>query len=183
MQFSDALIATARSYVGCKEDFGRANRSECVDEFSRKFGIGLGNYWCAIFVSVVIAEAAEKIGIKPPIPKTSSAIAFTKMPNVKIDKTPAAGSVFYYKPPPTKKGTGDTTGHVGIVVKVLDDGRIETIEGNTGNAVKNLARSKADVARMQFIHIENQSVVSPNGGNNKNSDVATVQYYKFSDFT
>jgi hypothetical protein len=51
---------------------------------------------------------------------------------------PSAGDVFLIL-------RGDLHGHVGLVAGLTPDGRMLTIEGNTGNAVRGLVRARTAV--------------------------------------
>jgi hypothetical protein len=127
------IIAIAQSYVGQQEI--QPNRSFKDAAFLKKMisvGWQPGQSWCAYFFKLVWLEAyADNAVIKAKINQHGCGGAMNTFENYKTDplfKTsmiplPGAGVIFE---------DGKTwNGHAGIVIKVLDKGTIQTIEGNT----------------------------------------------------
>ncbi len=114
-----AVVAVARSQVGYRE--GRSNAT--------LFGTWAGApnaAWCASFVSWVFAAAGR------PLPAVDVPRGFVGVGNGRrwahrqgrSHRRPAPGDI-------VTTVRRDGRGHTGIVVAVLDDGRIRTVEGNT----------------------------------------------------
>lgn len=125
------------------------NRGNCIDAIKKQFGKEILNTpWCAEFVSVVVKTACEKLGVQNLLPYTRSTAAMIDgaiKNGLRVDSTPAVGSIFYRK--------RDGGGHVGIVVKITSAG-IVTIEGNSNDAVLGRSYSYTEIASWKFIHIE-----------------------------
>jgi hypothetical protein len=105
-----------------------------------EYGIWYGmnhNPWCAMAVSKWSFDAGL------PIPATTakgyaycpSGVAYFKRLD-RFSDQPSVGAHVYFSFP----GEGAGVNHVGIVEKVLDNGTIQTIEGNTDDAVKRRLR-------------------------------------------
>lgn len=125
------------------------NRGNCIDEIKSQFSKEvIGTPWCAEFVSVVTKTSCEKLDITNLLPYTRSTATMLSgaiKNGLRVDNTPAVGSVFYR----TRSGGG----HVGFVVKITDGGII-TIEGNSDDQVKGRSYSGTEIASYKFIHIE-----------------------------
>jgi CHAP domain len=141
-QLRKELVKVAMGEVGYVET--PVNRTKYGEWF------GLNNVaWCAISVSWVYALAAAKVGCDNPLVgfQTKKGFAGTQLA---FAKAKVKGMVL-------KKGeevlVGDlvfwrttlTTGHVGMVVKVLGDGSFDVWEGNT-SAVDHSSRNGGEVA-------------------------------------
>ncbi len=114
-----AVVAVARSQIGYRE--GRRNATV--------FGVWSGAPnapWCASFVSWVFAAAGR------PLPAVDVRRGFVGVANGRewaarhgrSHRQPQPGDIF-------TTVRRDRRGHTGIVVAVLPDGRIRTVEGNT----------------------------------------------------
>lgn len=125
MTTAEAVLENARRALG----FVRAPVNDT--EFGRWYGMN-HNPWCAMAVSKWSYDAGL------PIPATTakgyaycpSGVAYFKRIG-RFNSTPAVGAHVYFEFP----GEGAGVNHVGIVEKVLDNGVIQTIEGNTDDAV------------------------------------------------
>lgn len=128
--FRSAVAAVAASQVGTAESPAGSNNV--------KYGLWFNRNrvpWCAMFVSWVYDQAAGKVGCENPIkglqfPKgfagtVGGAAIMTKRGwRIGVDEDPMVGDVVIWR-------HTATTGHTGIITKVLPDGSLEVTEGNT----------------------------------------------------
>lgn len=151
-----ALIAQARSWIGCKESNG--THRKIIDIYNghrplaRGYRVRYSDAWCATFVSA----CAIKTGMTDIIPAECGCgemiRLFKKLGEWDENdaRIPKPGDIIFYDW--QDNGRGDNAGnpdHVGIVEKV-SGGIITVIEGNKNNAVgrrgitesRNHARSK-----------------------------------------
>lgn len=158
--FAQEFVADANYWFarGCRET--SRNSGPCVDEILDRFNgnIFSTQAWCSKFVWVCADRAAQRVGVRNPLPKTASTVAMlngAKANGLAVDTTPAFGSVFFYS-----RGKG--LGHVGIIVGFEGADAI-TIEGNTGltgggEGVGRRRRSLADIRSgknvFRIIHTE-----------------------------
>ena len=123
--YLEELIVEARKYIGTKEE--GTNAGVQVIEFQKAVnGKASRESWCMCFVQYLIKKIEEKNSIVSPVFKSEHVqTVWAKTPIAsRIDK-PEPGCIICWK-------FGETTnGHAGIVEKVLPDGRLSTIEGNT----------------------------------------------------
>ncbi len=125
------VTEAAFGQIGVKEDATTPNRSKTVDVFG-----GNGNPWCAYFVSWCYSH----YGLGSPFGVLASAYKMREWGKAKgklVSGEVRAGDVFVIL-------RGDLHGHVGLVVGVLPDKRICTIEGNSKNAVRGLVRRREE---------------------------------------
>jgi hypothetical protein len=96
-----------------------------------------GQPWCAYFVSWAYgkAPAGSPFGV---IASAYKMMAWAKDHDKILPPgcAPRAGDIFVIL-------RGDLHGHVGLIVNVADNGKLSTCEGNAGNAVRGLVRSRA----------------------------------------
>lgn len=136
-----ALIAQARSWIGCKESDG--SHKKIIDTYNghkplaRGYRVRYTDAWCATFVSA----CAIKCGMTDIIPTECGCgemiRLFKKLGEWDENdaRTPNPGDIIFYDW--QDSGRGDNTGnpdHVGIVEKV-SGGVITVIEGNKNDAV------------------------------------------------
>ena len=136
-----ALIAQAKSWIGCKESNG--THKKIIDVYNshkplaRNYKVKYTDAWCATFVSA----CAIKTGMTDIIPTECGCgpmIALFKKKgewNESDSRKPNPGDIIFYDW--DDSGKGDDTGspdHVGIVEKVSGS-TITVIEGNKSNAV------------------------------------------------
>ncbi|HEX5741762.1 MAG TPA: CHAP domain-containing protein, partial [Pilimelia sp.] len=115
------------------DERGTPENSKC-DRYFR----GLGAYkckttpWCGAFTYWVWKEHDVRIPTTNPLWATnwgkSESTAKFKLRGSGKGGNPQAGDVIVY-------GKPGTSGHVGIVVKVRDNGNLDTVEGNSSNKV------------------------------------------------
>jgi hypothetical protein len=121
----------AQGEVGVIE--GAGNRTK----YGKWFGLD-GEPWCGMFASNVYAIAAANVGCANPLaglqtPKgfagTQMAFAKAKLKGMVIGKTEPVrvGDLIFWR-------STLTTGHVGLVVEVYDDGSFDVAEGNTSRS-------------------------------------------------
>jgi hypothetical protein len=125
-------LAEARRHLGLKEDPPGSNRTP----FGRWFGED-GVPWCAIFLSYCFAVGAGVVLCAGEDGPGCNAHGCAYVPTIRAwldatgqsldaDALPAAGDIAVFD------WDGGDPDHVGIVERRLPDGRIATIEGNTG---------------------------------------------------
>ena len=117
------IVRIATFEHGVVEEPLGSNRGAAVDAYLQPAGVGLGQPWCAAFVSWVLREA----GCLGELRYTASAAAMLRQLRPCIGE-PLPGDVFGWINP-------DGTGHVGFVIgsDALD---IVTCEGNSRHAVR-----------------------------------------------
>jgi len=156
------MLKVASSQVGVMEVPAGSNKGPEVNEYLKSVGLGPGYYWCAAFVYWCFDEAAKKLEIENPLPKTAGCINHwnrTKGRKIKAkdaQDNPALivpGSVFIIN-------HGGGKGHTGIVRKVVS-GYVHTIEGNSnpsgssnGIGVFNIERRKVNSINQGYIIYE-----------------------------
>lgn len=124
--------------VGTVEDPPGSNRGPVIDALNKNAGIPIGSPWCAAFATGMYAYSP-----KNPFSKgIGSAYKIAEWGKkqkcvVEAKGTAMGGDILVIL-------RGDGHGHVGLVACDLGD-RVATIEGNSGNAVKQLIRKKADL--------------------------------------
>jgi hypothetical protein len=134
----NALCIVADQWVGVRETGGN-NRGEIVKRFQMSVdGKADGEPWCMAFVQFCIKEARaitegiflRSILLTDKLFKTEHVItAWNKTDKFQRLNGPIVGSIILWQKYINDVGT--TCGHAGIVVRVLDDSTIVTIEGNT----------------------------------------------------
>jgi len=132
MTTAEEVLTVARDSLG----FRRTPVNDT--EFGQWYGLNL-NPWCAMAVSKWTFDAGL------PIPATTSkgyaycpaGIAYFKRMG-RFSDQPAVGAHVYFSFP--GEGPSGVANHVGLVEKILGNGAIQTIEGNTGDAVMRRSR-------------------------------------------
>lgn len=141
-KYASKVVEQAKAWLGKNEKDG--SHKEIIDVYNshkplaRGYKVSYTDAWCAAFVSAV----AVKLGYTDIMPTECSCNKMIELLK-KIDSfveddsaVPAPGWLLFYDW--DDSGKGDNTGrsdHVGIVEKVLADGKITIIEGNYKNAV------------------------------------------------
>lgn len=134
------IVAQALDWLYKKEpgvtwEEKRENTGAMLNELKKTFGFQTGiEAWCAMFGWGIVDQACKVVGAKNKVPKTAGAKALltqSKATNVIIVKDePDIGALMYRKSADPK-----ATGHIGVVVKIDDDGSFYTIEGNVDDKV------------------------------------------------
>ncbi len=120
------VLRVAASQLGVREQ-GRN-----INDYGDWFGAN-GVLWCAEFVSWVFAHAGHPLPISGGARKGASGFAYCQYgrdaayKRGELFSRPRPGDVFFH----FRRGDRGP-GHTGIVVDVLPDGRVVTIEGNAG---------------------------------------------------
>ncbi len=118
------MLRVAASQLGVRE------KGTNINEYGDWFGAN-GVFWCAQFVSWVFAHSGHPLPINIGAGKGASGYAYCQYgrdaayKRGELYSRPRPGDVFFH----FKKGDSGA-GHTGIVVDVLPDGRVVTIEGN-----------------------------------------------------
>jgi hypothetical protein len=145
-------IELARSQVGVKEDGGGETKFQKwymgtarAKETLARDGGSLGGYsdanWCDMFISWV----GEQIGFSDQIGSDAWTVQHARwfQEHGRWGTEPKPGAIVFYAWD-GGKSVSDIR-HVGMVIKKIDDGTIEAVEGNTGNAVQIRKRPTDDV--------------------------------------
>ncbi len=120
------VLRVAASQLGVRE------KGRNISDYGEWFGAN-GVFWCAEFVSWVFAHAGRPLPISIGARKGASGYAFCQYgrdaayKRGELFSRPRPGDVFFH----FRRGDRGA-GHTGIVVDVLPDGRVVTIEGNAG---------------------------------------------------
>lgn len=125
-QLHQAIISQISAYIGIREDQGD-NRSKIIDLINKYMGLALGSPYCLSAIQYCLGQVEKQNdGVKFYLPFTGHCQTFFNSVNPKFKhSTPQAGDVVIWK------YAGTSSGHAGYVEKVLDGGRIQTIEFNT----------------------------------------------------
>ncbi|MEU8305868.1 CHAP domain-containing protein [Actinomadura sp. NPDC048955] len=146
------VINLARTQVGTHEDASGNSKfnnwyvgSPLGEQNAHRIGAGSasvykGQSWCDMFVSWLGQHTGTK-GMGADAYTVSHAKWFKK--TGRFGETPKPGAVVFFA---WNGGGIKGVEHVGIVVKDNHDGTINTIEGNTGDAVKKKVRDTSTVA-------------------------------------
>lgn len=141
MTTRNKVVATAKSYLGCKESNG--SHKKIIDLYNshkplaRGYAVKYTDEWCATFVSAV-SIVCGLTAIMPTECSCSKMIELYKSRGWWVESdsyVPSPGDLMMYDW--EDSGRGDNTGqpnHVGIVVAVSGT-NITVIEGNKGQAV------------------------------------------------
>lgn len=127
------VLETARRHLGFHE------RGENGNPFSKFFGRP-PEPWCADFVSYCYTKAGKKLNE----PWTPSLLAMMKQNGTYTRSHPKPGDIIMFDWHP---GSGRSAEHTGLVEKVFRrNGRlfVQTIEGNSGDAVRRLTYAVGD---------------------------------------
>lgn len=128
------IVRTATLEHGVVEEPLGSNRGAAVDAYLKPAGVGLGQPWCAAFVSWVLREA----GCLGELKYTASAATMLRQLRPCVGQ-PLPGDVFGWINP-------DGTGHVGFVIGSAPylggEAELITCEGNSRNGVRVNRRSR-----------------------------------------
>lgn len=119
-------INVAQKQIGVEEYPKGSNSGKQVEIYLKSVGLGKGYAWCMAFVYWCVLQAYNARGKKTPLKCTGGVNdQYIACKNL-IANTPEAGDIFIMINP-------NGTGHTGFVEKVLTNGIIQTIEGNTNS--------------------------------------------------
>lgn len=124
------LVEEALCWLGTKEEKEKGdNKGTEVEMFQKAVnGIAEGEPWCMAFVQFLIKLIEDKYSIQCLVFKSEHCMTVFRNSTPKVVKTPQVGDLVIWR-------MGNTaSGHVGIIVRLLGDGRMETIEGNTSDS-------------------------------------------------
>ena len=130
------VLEIASKEIGVVEDPPGSNSGPVVNKYLSSVGLEPGYAWCAAFVYWCFGEAAVKLNRANPVTKTAGCLDhWRKTGGYKIISKGAVdnpaliepGSIFIMS-------RGGGLGHTGIVNSV-NDGYINTIEGNTNSGL------------------------------------------------
>ena len=126
------VLEIAETQVGIREIPPGSNRGPDVEKYLKSTGSSPGNPWCASFVYWCFNEASKTAGIVNPLLKTGSCMKhWNETKGRKITDEEAMNDPSKIKPGYIFiMNHGNWKGHTGIV-KVVGNGYISTIEGNT----------------------------------------------------
>lgn len=138
----DEVIKQALTFVGVSEE-GGDNKGKQVEEFQKAVdGKASGESWCMGFAMFVLLAVAKAFNLKMRLFKSESCTeVWNKSPKecrVLIDNLEPGDLLIwqYYG----ADGKPTWKGHTGFFKQWARDGRLETIEGNTGPAVGEIER-------------------------------------------
>jgi len=117
---ASAALKIAACQLGVTEKPKGSNKGPEVEIYLKSVGLGGGYSWCMAFVYWCVAQAK----LSNPLKRTGGVLAqWNAKPELR--KTiPEPGDIFIMD-------FGGGAGHTGFVEKVLSNGVIQTIEGNT----------------------------------------------------
>jgi hypothetical protein len=119
-------LASAQSQIGIQEIPKGSNAGTDVEKYLKSVGLKKGFAWCMAFVYWNVLEASTKLNIPHPFKKTAGVLdQYNSRPLLRV-KTPLDGDIFIMD-------FGKGVGHTGFVEKVLPNGLLQTIEGNTND--------------------------------------------------
>lgn len=135
---SSKIIEIAQSYLGEEEIKG--NKGFKSEEFEKRMslvGWRIGQQWCAHFAKLVWFEAGQDVDFFSP--NSYQTLLNYQKKGGKVSFTPKPGSLVIFR----RKKSGNYvkvgksfSGHIGIVETINDNGTVTSIDGNTGDKVK-----------------------------------------------
>lgn len=145
-------VKIAQSQIGVQEYPIGSNSGKQVEQYLAAVGLGKGYAWCMAFVYWCVRQVFLAKAEKTPLKRTGGVrdqYIYCKKWRV---ATPQVGDIFIVL-------FAGGTGHTGFVEKILPNGYVQTIEGNTnangsreGYAVCRRTRRIKDIAG--FIRID-----------------------------
>lgn len=123
-----AALRFARNRIGVSETTG-ANRGPLIDRWQQSFGMS-GEAWCGIFVGKALQRAGVRVD-----PRIASTAAIYDMAKAGTGGFRGLVSAREVRPGDVVVWDPGPNGHTGIVERVLGNGQIVTIEGNTSDQV------------------------------------------------
>ncbi|MBC7461593.1 MAG: CHAP domain-containing protein [Thermoleophilia bacterium] len=141
------VLRIAASQLGVHEDADRPDRGAKIDAYRGSATSTDGAWrqpWCAAFVSWVSNQAGAPLVDSDGDLWSANIGDWAKQAGrfSGPDATPHAGDLVLYR---RDWGAARWANHIGIVETVGPDGALQTIEGNVGDAVKRMQRTRAQV--------------------------------------
>lgn len=147
----ELALENSYKYLDLREYTNR-NDHPSIDRFLLYTGLdnraqykatGCGYSWCAAFVVYNYKEAADKLGVKQPIPRSAGVaniwrtckenpIRYTTFTSEQVRMgliKPQPGDLIIWKHGVAKQAF--TTGHIGLQIAQITNVHLKTIEGNT----------------------------------------------------
>lgn len=124
------LMNECAKWIGTKEDKTKGdNKGKEVEMFQKAVdGVAAGEPWCCAFIQFCIKQIEEKHKIECLVYKSEHCMTVFRNSSPKVVKVPQPGDLIVWR-------MGNTAaGHIGIITKILPNGRVETIEGNTSDS-------------------------------------------------
>lgn len=122
MSLAQKSLSVAISQIGVEEIPRGSNKGPEVEAYLKSIGLGGGYSWCMAFVYWCVLKAS--VGSSNPLKKTGGVLAqWNARPELRANN-PMPGDIFIMD-------YGKGLGHTGFVEKILPEGKIQTIEGNT----------------------------------------------------
>jgi hypothetical protein len=126
MTLRSKALSIAQSQIGVQELPKNSNAGPAVEKYLKAVGLGKGYAWCMAFVYWSVNTAAAELKVSNPLSKTAGVLdMYSKMKDLRVIN-PKPGDFFIMD-------FGKGTGHTGFIEKILPDGKLQTIEGNTNS--------------------------------------------------
>ncbi len=125
-QVERKAIDVALGFVGLRE-VGK-NRGYWIDKFNKKVGVKVGSPWCASFVSFCLDSVRSRFPIRTALARGFLRVRKYVVPIGKVlrgEYIVERGDLVVWR-----YGNG-WQGHVGFVIRQIDNDKFETVEGNT----------------------------------------------------
>lgn len=126
MTLQNKSLEIAQSQIGVQEIPKNSNAGPAVEKYLKSVGLGKGYAWCMAFVYWSVKTASIELNIENPLAKTAGVLdMYNRMAKNRVT-TPQPGDFFIMD-------FGKGAGHTGFVEKLLPNGKLQTIEGNTND--------------------------------------------------
>lgn len=164
----ERVIAVASSQVGITEVPPGSNKGPQIDLVLKAVGLGSGYPWCAAFVYWCFQQACRQMDVKNPCPKNAGVLnmwnlagyaesGLTRITAEQARKNPKLikpGMQFILK-------LGPEAGHTGLIIAVLANGTLITIEGNSNSGGSREGIAVTRLTRRTISSINHGFVVYP----------------------
>lgn len=123
---AEKTLKIAQSQIGVQEIPKGSNAGTDVEKYLKSVGLKKGFSWCMAFVYWCVLEATIQTGAKTKLKKTAGVLdQWNNKPELRMS-IPEPGTIFIID-------YGKGLGHTGFVLKLLPNGKMQTIEGNTND--------------------------------------------------
>lgn len=121
---SKIIVETALTQLGIEEKPKGSNAGQEVETYLKSVGLGKGFPWCMSFVYWVVKTSCVKTSHPNLLIKTGGVLKqWNESQKLRVEN-PEPGDVFIMD-------YGKGKGHAGLVIEVLPNGTVNTVEGNT----------------------------------------------------